>query len=109
MRVQRIGPRIGTTLVMVLLYPNLSVAGDPSRGFVLSRQWCSGCHGITPGEGSPSAEAPRFVDVAAEPSATEYSLRVFLRTPHPTMPNFVLNTDDIEDLASYIVSLKKRQ
>ncbi len=109
MRVQRIGPRIGATLVMVLLYSNLSVAGDPSRGFALSRQWCSGCHGITPDEGSPSAEAPRFVDVAAEPSATEYSLRVYLRTPHPTMPNFVLNTDDIEDLASYIVSLKTRQ
>jgi len=47
--------------------------------------------------------------IAAEPSATEYSLRVFLRTPHPTMPNFVLNTDDIEDLASYIASLKTRQ
>ena len=47
-----------------------------------------------------------FVDVAAEPSTTEYSLRVFLRTPHPTMPNFVLNATDIEDIASYIVSLK---
>src|SRR5437868_718904 len=56
-----------------------------------------------------NADAPRFVDVAAERSATEYSLRVFFRTPHATMPNFVLNQDDIEDIISYILSMKPKR
>ena len=39
-------------------------------------------------------------------SATNMSLRVFLRTPHPSMPNLVLQPDDVDDLVDYILSLK---
>ena len=83
--------------------------GNPSKSLVLSARWCSQCHGVTPDEGSHNPDAPRFVDLAAERSATEYSLRVFFRTPHATMPNFVLNPDDIEDIISYILSMKPKR
>jgi hypothetical protein len=44
--------------------------------------------------------------VAAEPSMTEYALRAFLKTPHPTMPNIMMKPDDMDDVVSYILSLK---
>jgi mono/diheme cytochrome c family protein len=62
-----------------------------------------------PKESSPNAKAPSFSAIALEPSATEYALHVFLRTPHPTMPNFVLQPDDIDDIVSYVVSLKPKK
>jgi len=109
MRVQTVLATAWLGLAVVLACSGTADAGDPSRGRALSQGWCAECHGVLPDEGSHNAEAPRFVDIAAEPSVTEYSIRVFLRTPHPTMPNFVLKPDDIEDIASYIVSLKPRR
>ncbi len=79
---------------------------DASRGLALAERWCSQCHGMRPDQASPMSKAPTFSEVAAEPSATEPSLRVFLRTPHPSMPNFILQQDDIDDLVSYILSMK---
>jgi mono/diheme cytochrome c family protein len=106
MRARTIGMVFLIGLAVVLACSSTMAQGNPSRGLALSERWCSQCHGVTPNEGSHNADAPRFVDVAAEPSVTEYSLRVFFRTPHATMPNFVLNPDDIEDIISYILSMK---
>ena len=77
-----------------------------SRGEGLAQQWCSQCHAVSPGQQSPNPKAPTFSAIAAEPSATDYSLRVFLRTTHATMPNFKIDPDDIDDLVAYIRSLK---
>ena len=44
--------------------------------------------------------------MGADPSASQYALRTFLRGPHPTMPNFILKPDDIDDIVGYITSLK---
>jgi mono/diheme cytochrome c family protein len=82
---------------------------DAARGHVLSEQWCAQCHGVRPGMSSSNPKAPSFPAIALEPSATEYSLRTFLRTPHPTMPNFILKPDDIDDIVDYIISLKTRK
>jgi mono/diheme cytochrome c family protein len=79
-----------------------------TRGETLAGQWCAACHAIKAGQTSPNPKAPAFPAIAAEPSATEYSLRVFLRTTHATMPNFTINPDDIDDLVDYIRSLKAK-
>jgi mono/diheme cytochrome c family protein len=81
---------------------------DASKGAMLSAQLCAACHAAKPGEPSPKAAAPRFPSIAADPSITIFSLRAFLRTPHWTMPNMTLKPDDIDDIASYIVSLKAK-
>src|SRR5215469_12563022 len=86
-----------------------STAGaDALRGFTLSQRWCSGCHAVRPAQTSPNPAAPTFREIANEASVTDYSLRVFLRTPHPTMPNFILDADDLDDITSYVLSLKLR-
>ena len=85
-------------VLLITLAGERSANANQSRGRILAEQQCSHCHAVKPGERSPDPDAPRFADVAAEPSITEYMLRVFLRTPHQTMPNLVIKPDDIDDL-----------
>ena len=107
MRVLRASAFLATILV-VAFSAEQGARGDQSRGRILAEQRCSQCHGIKRGEKSPNVAAPSFTDVAAEPSLTEYTLRVFLQTPHPTMPNLIITRDEMDDLVSYIVSLKPK-
>ncbi len=87
-------------------------AGDAhanaARGRRLAEQWCSQCHGVRSNQASISG-VPTFREIAAERSATETSLRVFLRTSHPTMPNIVLAPDDMNDIIDYLLLLKRRK
>lgn len=94
--------------VLIALTAGGNTRADQSRGRVLAEQRCSHCHGVKRGEKSPAADAPSFTDVAAEPSISEYMLRVFLQTPHPTMPNLIIKPDEIDDIVSYIGSLKPK-
>jgi mono/diheme cytochrome c family protein len=98
---------------VIVVFIALATAGnaraDVSNGAVLSEQLCSQCHAVKPGQSSPRSAAPTFPSVAADPSITELSLRAFLRTPHWTMPNIIVKPDDMDDIASYIVSLKPKQ
>jgi mono/diheme cytochrome c family protein len=82
-----------------------SAMAAPSRGETLSQQWCARCHAVEPGQQSPDPKAPAFSAIAAESSATEYSLHVFLQTTHATMPNFKIDPNDIDDIVGYIRSL----
>ena len=75
----------------------------------MAEQQCSHCHAVKRDEVSSDPEAPSFAEVAAEPSITEYMLRVFLKTSHPTMPNLIIKPDDVDDLVSYIMSLKPKK
>lgn len=98
------------TIVLAIALTGVETAkADQSRGRVLAEQRCSQCHGVKRSEKSPNVAAPSFTDVAAEPSLIEYTLRVFLRTPHPTMPNLIIKPDEMDDIVSYIVSLKRKR
>ena len=100
---------ICTFLAVVALAGTGNASADAARGQVLSQQWCSQCHGVRPAASSANPKAPSFSAIAVEPSATEYSLRTFLKTPHATMPNLILKPDDIDDIVDYIVSLKPQK
>jgi mono/diheme cytochrome c family protein len=102
-------PRFLAVIVLAVIFGVGGAKADTHRGKALAKQWCSGCHSVAPNEPAGDPAAPDFAEVAAEPSATGYALRVFLRTPHATMPNFVLDSDDIDDLVSYILTLKRRR
>jgi cytochrome c len=94
---------------LIVLDGTSSAKADPARGLILAGQWCSQCHGVRPNEASANPKAPTFPAIAAEPSVTETSLRVFLRTPHSTMPNLMLKPDDTDDIVDYLLSLKRRR
>jgi mono/diheme cytochrome c family protein len=79
---------------------------DTSRGGMLAAQLCAGCHAIMPGQSSPKTDAPPFAIVAAKSGTNIFTLRPALRTPHWTSTNLTLRPDDIDALASYIMSLR---
>ena len=86
------------------------VAGaDARHGQEYSERWCSQCHGVQSGQASPDPKAPSFSDLATNPSTTRHSLTVSLRTtPHWTMPKIKPKSADINDVVSYILSLRTR-
>jgi mono/diheme cytochrome c family protein len=81
--------------------------GDPVRGRLYAKKICAECHAVTAEELlSPVAEATSFEDVANTPGMTRTALTVWLQTPHPTMPNLVIEPQDTDDVIAYILSLK---
>jgi mono/diheme cytochrome c family protein len=83
--------------------------GDVQNGATLARSWCANCHVVGRGPGpSPTTgdAAPTFASIAAMPSTTALSLRVFLQTPHQRMPDFMISRNDTDDLIAYILSLR---
>jgi cytochrome c len=85
-------------------------SGDAERGHKLAKSNCVGCHGVDlADERSPLAKAPPFKKVAVTPGMSEYALMVWFRSPHQSMPDFIIATPDVRDLAAYIMSLKAKQ
>ncbi len=96
------------TAALGLASPTRAQSFDPSIGRHLAETTCAACHPINADPAKPKAAAPSFVDIARMPSTTELSIKVFLRTPHPTMPNFILSPEEIDSVAAYIVGLAKK-
>lgn len=83
------------------------VLGNAAAGQRLARVACARCHHVE--RTGPIAVFPAakpFRDIAADPKMTALSLRVFLRTPHIEMPDYILTEDQTDDLIAYILSLK---
>ena len=81
--------------------------GDPQAGFEYAKEICSACHGI-PAENSPLPKATRFRKIADRPGVTGTALRVWMETSHPTMPNIVIEKQDMLNVIAYMLSLKGR-
>ena len=87
---------------------NAQTLGDPEAGLVYAKQACTDCHWVKDDEDiSPDPLAPTFKEIANTPGMNARALIVWFRTPHPTMPNFILETQNEEDVIAYITSLKK--
>jgi len=78
-----------------------------SAGHKLAEAWCTACHVIEGVTAGTSNTAPDFVAIANQPGITALSVKVFLQTSHRSMPNLVLTPAQTDDLASYIISLKR--
>jgi mono/diheme cytochrome c family protein len=82
--------------------------GDPEAGAAYAKQVCAKCHAIDRTELSPEPTAPPFKDVANTPGMTATALAVWLTTSHPTMPNIVLDPQELDNVIAFIVSLKNK-
>ena len=81
--------------------------GDARRGAAYAQKSCSSCHNVSASDAaSPNRQAPGFKKIANTPGMTVTALTVWSRTSHPTMPNFVIDPKDMDDLIAYILSLK---
>jgi mono/diheme cytochrome c family protein len=95
---------------LVVAAPALAASDsvDVTAGRVLAEKWCAECH--VPGSsirGRPGVP-PSFRAIAKDPATTERSVRVFLVSPHPSMPNVSLTREQVDDIVAYILSLKRR-
>jgi cytochrome c553 len=82
----------------------------PDVGRHLAETVCSACHQIdanAQGPG-PNSRAPNFADISRTPSMIELAIKVFLRSPHPSMPNIILSSEEIDSVAAYIKNLNKK-
>jgi mono/diheme cytochrome c family protein len=79
-----------------------------AQGLALARQVCSECHAIDTAQvSSPNSAAPRFETIANISGMTSTALLVALRTSHQTMPNLVLDGDELQGVIAYILTLRK--
>jgi len=92
------------------LLPAAAQSADPAIGRNLAETSCSACHRIDAASPPKIAnlDAPSFLDISRMPSTTELAIKVFLRTSHNSMPNFILSPEEIDSVAAYIVGLTKK-
>jgi len=80
---------------------------DIEAGAAYANEICATCHAVLANEEySPLPQATPFQTVADTPGMTELALTVFLQSSHPTMPNIILEQDDMRNVVTYIRSLK---
>jgi mono/diheme cytochrome c family protein len=79
-----------------------------SAGRQVAMEICSSCHRVADGQPAPVQNVPSFIDIANMPSTTALSLKVFLRSNHKRMPNFIISNSDADDVIDYILRLKQR-
>ena len=81
--------------------------GSPDSGLRLAQAWCAECHSIGSKIQQPISIATDFFEIANLPSTTALSLNAFLRSNHNSMPNFVIEPADAQDIVAYILSLRR--
>ncbi len=82
-------------------------AGDARKGLEYALKVCAECHGVRAGDPvSPRIGLATFKTIANSPGMTGTALAVWLRTPHKSMPNLVIEAEDRSNVIAYILSLK---
>jgi cytochrome c len=88
--------------------PAQDMTGSVLSGRRLAEAWCTECHSVERATAKTGKIAPDFTAVAQRRSTTALSLRAFLQSDHKTMPNFVIEPTDADDIIAYIMSLRSR-
>jgi mono/diheme cytochrome c family protein len=79
---------------------------DVSLGERLAHEVCAECHAVDPGAlRSSNPDAPAFQEIANTPGMNAVTIRVWLQSPHRTMPLLVLDSAELDGVSAYILSL----
>lgn len=83
-------------------------AEQVKRGGALAQTWCSACH-VTGARAQHSAAdvAPPLADIANNKAISDARIRGVLNRPHGRMPTDALTARQIEDVVTYILSLRR--
>nr|TFG55321.1 MAG: cytochrome C [Hyphomicrobiales bacterium] len=80
---------------------------DAPLGEKLARDVCAECHAVEAGVlHSPNSDAIAFQALADTPGINTMAIKVWLRSPHRTMPLLVLSGAEIDEVSAYIMRLK---
>jgi mono/diheme cytochrome c family protein len=104
----RIVVAVAIALAALFLIRLRNASGDDAAaGYRLATAWCTDCHSIEAATAGAISGPPDFTGIANRHSTTALSLKVFLQTSHPSMPNLILKPDETDSLVNYILSLKR--
>jgi mono/diheme cytochrome c family protein len=89
--------------------PSAMAQDAAAAGLATARQLCSECHDIerSPQPRSPNTAAPPFVTIANVPGMTSIALSAALQSSHRTMPNVMLDANQLGSIVAYILSLRR--
>lgn len=116
--------RTGLVLASLAAILSTRAATEPAsngqtakEGELVARRTCAYRHVVVDDQASPPMPrqpTPSFRRIANEPQTTGGALKKFITTPHRdlrtlpmTMPGQLLNPDEIRNVSSYILSLRK--
>ena len=98
----------GASIIAMSCAAPAHAQADVSLGENLAHEVCSECHAVDPGVlQSPNPASPPFQTLADTPGMNALAIRVFLQSPHRTMPLFVLDAAEIDGVSAYILSLER--
>ena len=97
---------IGSVVTVLAISATVAFAQNIENGRRLSERWCSQCHAIGPAP-AKFDRAQSFASIAAKEKITSEMIASFLRLPHATMPNVPLSRKDAQDIAAFIMDMKK--
>jgi mono/diheme cytochrome c family protein len=115
---------VGLLLLMASCFTSLTAlagaavsrAPEVARGEHVARLVCSACHVVASDQEYPpilTEPTPSFTDIANRPGISAQSLQRFITNTHwdgqkipMTMPNTMLNKNDVQAVAQYILSLR---
>ncbi len=83
--------------------------GDMDAGRMLAEKYCVRCHDIS-ADGAFKTYPPSFASIAVFRDPDQIKSRILFPQLHTPMPQmgYLLDPDNIDDLAAYIVSLEKK-
>lgn len=90
--------------------PTVTLPGSIDRGRLFAQTKCSACHAVGPEGASPLSPAPPLRDLSRRYPVEQLG-EAFAEgfvTAHRTMPEFVLERGDNDDLIAYLVSIQTR-
>jgi len=83
-----------------------TLAQNVENGRRLSERWCTECHAIAPAPAKRNRASP-FSAIAAKETINSDMIASFLLLPHATMPNLPLSRQDAQDIAAFIMGMKR--
>jgi mono/diheme cytochrome c family protein len=99
--------RLAATLLL-MVFPGMAAAQDGERGRQLALRWCAGCHTVERSPADARADGlATFPAIAAVPGMSAERLRAAMNPMHNRMPDLALGKRDQDDLAAYILSLRR--
>jgi len=111
-------PVLERTLMRHALLPPLAIASvllgttaaafadDVAHGRRLAERWCAECH-ATGAAPTKFNRAPPLAAIAARQDIGPEMIASFLLLPHATMASPPLNRQDAQDLAAFIMDMRK--
>lgn len=102
---------LGFALASTLSALHLTAVADENveKGREMAERLCAVCHmNAGQGEKAGASGVPSFAAVANRPAQTFEGVEAWLQSVPPMMPNHHLTRDEINALASFIMSLRKQ-